>query len=138
MIKIKHYILIYSICCIFSSCFGLFDGGFQTIKGEYEVGWVDIKGSRAIYKQERLIAPYVFAVGHNSKFIISKQHPFSDTTNNSIDTQTTNYFIIDMTKNPSPGQEGIYGPLNKEEFDDFRRKANISNMEFDINYDETP
>ena len=118
------------------SCF--FDSRFETIKGEYEVGWIDVKESRAIYKQERLIAPYIFALGHNSRYIIAKQHPSTGHPSNSIDIHTTNYFVVDMSKNPYPGQEGIYGPMTKSEFDTFCQKENISNINFDMIYDETP
>ncbi|GEO09510.1 DUF3997 domain-containing protein [Segetibacter aerophilus] len=135
MFKPEHYVLI--LCCLLlTSCF--FDSRFETIKGEYQIGWIDVSESRAIYNQERLITPYVFAVGHNSRFIIAKQHPSTDFPKNSIDKSITNYFAIDMSKNPYPGQDGIYGPMPKAEFDNFCNRENINNIEFDMTYDGVP
>jgi len=124
------------------SCW-IFDNDFDTIYREYNIGWVDGKSNQVICKAltagghggETLIQEYVFAVGHNERFIIAKQHPFN---NGVLDTKTTNYFIIDMEQNPYAGQEGIYGPLSKPLFDSMRQQWKIADIKFDKVYPDNP
>ena len=76
---------------------------------------------------ETLIKPYVFSIGHNERFILAKQHPSE---NGVIETETINYYIINMTLKPYAGQEGIYGPLSKTQFDSLRREFKIEHIAF--------
>lgn len=126
-----------------SACLGMSGYNFKTIYKEYNIGWIDEKSNQRICKAlnagelggETLIKPYVFAVGHNKRFIIAKQHPFD---NGDLDNGTTNYFIIDMSLDPYAGQEGIYGPLSKTSFDSMRKQLKIVNIEFDNVSQENP
>jgi hypothetical protein len=51
----------------------LFDSGSDTVVDDYTVIWIDVVESRDLSKQEQLVPAYVFAVGHDSKFIFAKQ-----------------------------------------------------------------
>lgn len=134
--ELKRVLLIIPVLLL-SSCFGLFDSGQDVIVGEYEIGWIDIHETRAIYKQEEVIPAYVFAVGHNSKYIIAKQHPLKSLENERVDYATTNYFIIDIEKhNNSFNNRGILGPLGEDSFNNLRREFRIEDLEFDMLYPE--
>ncbi|NRD24251.1 DUF3997 domain-containing protein [Winogradskyella litoriviva] len=110
------------------------------IIGNYYVGWNDLVANRAIVEKTEkdspyssgIISDYVFAVGHNSDFIIAKQHPYLN------DLTVTKYFIIDIKKRESGMNNSVIGPLEKEEFDKKRIELNISELKFDQNYPENP
>ncbi|EDP70779.1 hypothetical protein FBALC1_08468 [Flavobacteriales bacterium ALC-1] len=109
------------------------------ITGNYYVGWNDMVSNRAIvYKYdsnsyEGILSSYVYAVGHNTDFIIAKQkYPFSD------DLSDTKYFIIDLNKRLGRDKDAIYGPMNKMEFDKKSKQLNISELKFDQVYNENP
>lgn len=110
------------------------------IIGNYYVGWNDLVANRAIVEKPEkdspyssgVISDYVFAVGHNSDFIIAKQHPYLN------DLTVTKYFIIDLKKRKSGNNNSVIGPLKKEEFDKKRIELNISELKFDQNYPENP
>ncbi len=110
------------------------------IIGNYYVGWNDMVSNRAIvYKHDSnsydgIISSYVYAVGHNSDFIIAKQkHPYSDDLN-----FTKYYYIVDMNKRLGRDKDAIYGPMDKIEFDKKSKQLNISELEFDQIYKENP
>lgn len=113
---------------------------FDLIIGNYYVGWNDLVANRAIVEKTEkespysngVISDYVFAVGHNSDFIIAKQHPYLN------DLTVTKYFIIDLKKRKLGNNNSIIGPLEKEEFDKEIIKLNISELKFDQNYHENP
>ena len=109
------------------------------IIGNYYVGWNDMVSNRAIvYKYDSnsykgIVSNYVYAVGHNSDFIIAKQkYPYSD------DISDTKYFIVDLNKRLGRDKDAIYGPMDKIEFDKKSKKLNISELEFDQIYNENP
>src|SRR4030095_11818759 len=97
---------------IFTSCFGLFDSGTYKVVDDYEVTWIDLVEQRALYKHEELAPAYVFAVGHNEKYIFAKQHPLVTNSTQKIDTSITNYYIIERTKNEFQDKPK-YGPMTK-------------------------
>ena len=111
----------------------LFDSGTDKICDDYEVGWIDLHESRSINKGEELVPAYVFAVGHNSKFIYAKQHPLLPNTNEKIDKKITNFYIIERTDN-SFQDKPKYGPLTKSNFDSLCKKLNIVDIDFDQTY----
>lgn len=122
-----------------------FDSDSDTITGNYEVMWVDVREQRAICERDGtyssawgvLVDEYVFAAGHDNNFIIAKQHPLLDHKPGEefkIDTTVTNYFIIDMRK----VNNKVLGPLTREEFMEKRKELNIEKIEFDMNYPEVP
>ena len=116
MLKTKNLILILGILNL-NSCF-IFDSDSDIIIGKYEVLWIDSPNTRAVCEKYSstgstvLIPEYVFAVGHNSEFIIAKQHPTNGFENgNEIDKSKTNYYIVDI-RNKSK----VFGPLSKSDF----------------------
>lgn len=146
MCKFKTHITLVFIAIFFNSCFGLFDSSADTIIGRYNVCWIDIPSSRSIsiankdggYGGAVIIPEYVYAVGHNKKFIIAKQHPVMDEAVGKVDVKKTNYFIIDLHEENYYKQRGIYGPLNEGEFDSLIKKLNVGEIIFNMNYPEQP
>ncbi len=76
---------------------------------------------------------YVFAVGHNKRFIYAKQHPLLPNSPDKIDKTVTNFYIIERTKNEFQDKPK-YGPFTKETFDSLCLKLDIKNPEFDMTY----
>lgn len=118
-----------------NSCF-IFDSKADKIIGDYEVIWIDTPKSRAVCKRFSstgstvLIHEYIFAVGHNSDFIIAKQHPSDGFENGyNIDTTKTNYYILDI-KNDGK----VFGPYNQVDFKKETRRLNIDDLSFDQTY----
>lgn len=136
MLKTRNLILTLGTL-ILNSCF-MFDSNSEKIIGNYEVLWIDTPNSRAVCERYSstgstvLIPEYVFAIGHNSEFIIAKQHPTNGFENNhKIDKSKTNYYIVDI-RNASK----VLGPLNKSTFHKKVLELNISGIEFDQIYPE--
>ena len=134
------------ICVLLNSCFGLFDSSADTIEGRYNVGWIDVVSSRSIsmadtdggYGGIEIVPQYVYAVGHNEKFIVAKQHPVRDTKGEKIDINETNYFIIDIRKENYYWQKGVYGPMTKKSFDSLSNSLKVGKIKFEMNYPENP
>ena len=136
ILKTKNLIFIIGILTL-NSCF-IFDSGSDKIIGKYEVLWIDTPNTRAVCERYSstgstvLIPEYVFAVGHNSEFIIAKQHPINGFENGyEIDKSKTNYFIVDIRN-----EAKVVGPLNKSDFSKKVSELNISRIEFDQTYPE--
>lgn len=134
--KNKLFILFFGILTL-NSCY-LFDSDSDKIIGKYEVLWIDTPNTRALCERYSstgssvLISEYVFAVGHNSEFIIAKQHPTSGFKNGyEINTTVTNYFIVDIR-----GESKVFGPMNKLDFYETLSELNIEDIEFDQTYPE--
>ena len=90
------------------------------------------------YGGVQIVSAYVYAVGHNKKFIIAKQHPVVNESQEQVDTKKTNYFIIDMTKENYYRQEGVLGPLTENQFDSLCKKLNVGQIEFNMSYPAKP
>jgi hypothetical protein len=116
-----------------SSC--LFDSSSETITDDYETKWIDIPQTRDISMDETIVPAYVSAIGHDSRFIIAKQHPIREGSIVSVQTSTTNYYIIEITKS-SFQDKPVYGPLKQSEFDSLRNKLKIAAIKFDMHYPE--
>jgi hypothetical protein len=115
----------------------LFDGNNDTIVKDYSTGWVDIPQTRRIYKSEEIVPSCVTAVGHNSKYIIAQQKPIKEGNIVTVDTNTINYYVIEVT-NSDFQDKPVYGPLDKMSFDSLRTKLKISDIKFDMHYPEYP
>ena len=122
---------------ILSSCH-LFDNGSDQIIGKYEIMWIDTHNTRSIGERTgptgswTLVPQYVFAVGHNSDFIIAKQHPTSGFESGyEIDQTITNYFIIDIRS-----ETKVLGPMDRLEFDKKVAALNLGGITFDQTYPE--
>lgn len=108
------------------------------IVDNYFVGWNDLISNRAILEKKEdfcckiIVSSYVFAVGHNSDFIIVKQHP------NLNDLSIIKFFIIDIESRNSNDLNSIFGPMDKNEFDKKSNELNISHLQFNQIYPENP
>lgn len=137
-------ILLCVVIIAMSGCFGLFDSSGDIIVGKYNVGWIDVISSRAICLADKYgeygggvkVPAYVYAVGHNDRFIVAKQHPLIDPQKEVVDTRITNYFIIDMSKDDIYRGKGVSGPLTKVQFDSLCKKYDMQGIEFDKTYPE--
>lgn len=139
----RHYITFLTglliLLSMLASCAWYDKSEHTKIIGNYEIGWNDLVRNRCITKPiqkcdgcfDVIIENYVYAVGHNADFIISKQHPGTDTV-------STNYFIIDIKANEKESKAGIYGPLNLNEFYSLSEELKLSGLSFDLNYPENP
>lgn len=136
--------LLFSLILGLSSCFGLFDSGSDEIIGKYKVVWIDLKENQIICEESQsnsssciqIIPEYVFAVGHNSNFIIAKQHPTSGFENGyKIDTSITNYYLINIKI--TDNRRKVMGPLSEDEFSQTRKMLGIDFIEFDMIYPES-
>lgn len=128
------------VCCFFSlsvlllsGC--LFDSDSDKIIGDYETIWIDVPQTRGISKGETIVPGYVTEIGHNSNFIIAEQHPIKEGNITVVHSDTTNYYIIEVSSN-SFQDKPVYGPLKRQAFDSLRRKLNIENVKFDMSYPE--
>ena len=130
--KLKLLITIFSSIFL-SSC--LFDSDSDKIIGDYETVWIDIPQTRSISKGEEIIPAYVSEIGHNSNFIIAKQQPIKQGNIVTVNTDTTNYYIITVSNN-SFQDKPVYGPLTKKSFDSLRQELKIENIKFDMFYPE--
>jgi len=134
--KFKIYTILIFFMTLMTSC-GLFESTSDTIVGKFTVSFVDDITWRSVCLDNGiLVEPYVFAVGHNEKFIVAKQHPCART-EFKVNTSVTKYFIIDMSKVDFRGN-GIYPSLNKHQFDSLSTSLNIGTITFDMNYPEQP
>jgi len=139
----KHSLFFILPATLLTGCFSaLFNSDFDTIMGEYNVGWIADEKSRTICKGlndgdkggEELFDAYIFSVGYNAKYIVAKQHPYDSI----VDLKTTNYFVIDYSKHPYAKQDGIYGPMNWEAYQKLNTELSIGEIDFDMNYPEDP
>lgn len=119
----------------FTGCFGLFDNGSDKVVDDYRVTWIDLHENRSLDKQAELIPAYVFAVGHNARFIYAKQHPLKVGSTDKIDKAITNFYIIERTQN-SYQDKPVYGPLTESGFDSLCRILRLSSEDlvFDMTY----
>ena len=122
---------------IFISCWDN-RGENETIVNNYSIGWSDLISNRAILEKEKdfccniIVSDYVFAVGHNSNFIIAKQHPYIN------DLSITKFYIIDIEKRKTGTVNSVFGPMDENEFDKKKHELNISDLKFDQTYPENP
>jgi len=131
MRRTTKFIIFFLTILTIKSC-GLFDSGSDTVIDDYEVTWIDLHEQRALYKGEQIVPPYVFAAGHNEKYLFAKQHPLLNN-DDIIDLNITNYYIIERTSEIF--QDKItYGPINELEFRELCKKLEIKNPEFDLTY----
>ena len=133
MYKPLKVLILSSLTIAMSSCI-LFDNGSDNIVDGYEVSWIDLHQNRAVYsKNEQLVPPYVFAVGHNANYIFAKQYPLLEDSDEIIDKSTVNFFIIKRTKGKQQSKI-IFGPLTKNNFESMCKNLGINDPEFNLTY----
>lgn len=126
-------LILFLLICFLSSCY--FDSDSDVITGDYKTSWIDIPQTRTISKGRDLVPAYVSEIGYNSKYIIAKQHPIIEGTIVTVLTDTTNYYIIEITSSSTQDKQ-VYGPLNQTSFDSLRIKLNIEDIKFTMHYPE--
>ena len=142
-LKIIKKIFLYSILFFNISCFGLFDSGEDLIIGKFYTVWIDEYSNRTIgFKNSEtssvtVIPEYIFSVGHNSNYIIAKQHPKPERFSSTVNTKITNCYIIDV-KNSDEFVQKIYGPFDENKFNRKLKELKTSDLEFNQNYPEDP
>lgn len=135
----KPFFLLFLL--LLNSCAWIETHESRPLADGYDVGWIDFARTQSINRYDsvnadysgfytEVVEAYVYAVGHDSNFIIAKQHPDSDS--------TTAYFIIDIKKNRKAQTQGVYGPLTAMAFDSIRRTLNIERIGFDLKFEEYP
>lgn len=111
-IKFLYFTLLLSL---FSAC-SLFDGDTDQVVEDYEVSWVDLFETRSLQKGEQVVPPYVFAAGHDSRFVFAKRHEVVLVDRQAcVDESVVYYYILERTKK-SFQDNPIYGPLSEEDF----------------------
>lgn len=107
--------LYFALLLLFSAC-SVFDGDADQVVEDYEVSWVDLLETRSLQKGEQIVPPYVFAAGHDSRFVFAKRHELVLINGESyIDESVVYYYIVERTKK-SFQDKPIYGPLSEEDF----------------------
>jgi len=133
--QFRNYIIPFLLLSFQTSC-GLFESTSDVIVGHFNVSFVDDVTWRSIcYDNGTIVEPYVYAVGHNDKFIVAKQHP-CERNEFKVNTSVTKYFIIEISK--VDFKNGVYGPLEKNQFDSLSLSLNIGEIVFNMNYPEQP
>src|SRR3712207_6743707 len=126
-------IVIIFFTVLLSGC--IFDSDSSVIIGDYKTGWIDIPQTRDISKGRVLVPAYVSAIGHNKKYIIARQHPIKEGAIVKVHSDTTNYYIIEISA-CNHQDKPVYGPLDAVEFDRLRRKFGMEDIRFDMKYPE--
>ncbi|WP_264522123.1 DUF3997 domain-containing protein [Flavobacterium sp. N1994] len=135
MRKLRLLLVIF-ILTFFVGCAWLDESEVKKIEGSYVTYWGDLESNRGICKGtiggsifEIIVDSYVYSVGHSDKFIFAKTH-----FGNNPD---IHYYIIDTIKNVK-SKKGVYGPLNKIQFDSLTKQLKIAKIKFDMNFNEHP
>lgn len=129
----KKFIFIVLASILFTSCFGLYDYGSDIIVDDYEALWIDLYESRSLNKGETLVPAYVAAVGYDSKYIYSKQHPLLENSKEKINVKVTNYYIIERTKSGFQDKP-VFGPFNKIDFEKKCLELSIQKPKFHLTF----
>ena len=108
----------------------------KTIIGRFHLIAVDVKEDVSLsYELDDgnfigVVNQTVFAVGHNDKYIIVKQHP------QQLGKSITNYYVVPVfVKNQYWIEKEVVGPLTKEQFERKKKELNIENLEFTTVYE---
>jgi hypothetical protein len=114
--------------CFLPGC--LFDGGSDTIIHDYNIAWIDVPSSNALYKQQRIVPPCVYAVGYTERYIMVKQHPLI---NKSIKQDSTLYFVVEISNSVSQDKP-VFGPLDQRGYDSLSNILGVSHVPFKKEY----
>jgi len=101
------------------------------IVSDYEVAWTEKSSLRSLFKGERIVPPYVFAAGHNEKYIVLKQHPLNERKH--INKDTTHYYVVEITNGPTQDKP-VYGPFDQRGFDSIAVLLQLQQVEFEHEY----
>ena len=135
MTKLLKLLYCLSLPLLLLAC-SLFDSDADEVVDGYEVSWVNDPQQRSLHLGEQVIPPYVFAVGHNSKFIFAKRHDLNLINGQEeIDESAVYYYIIERTKR-SLQDKPVYGPLSEDAFITKCAELGIEQPKFDLSYDD--
>lgn len=135
----KKILLLIVITVSLNSCdFGA-QGTEVNIVANYYIGWQDLESNRCIYKKESagsnigqiIVDSYVFAIGHDSRYIIAKSSRGPALTlakYHIIDTR--GYYHTDMDNN------NYWEFSSEKDFYEKLQQLKISNIEFDNDYQQ--
>jgi hypothetical protein len=108
----------------------------KTVAGKFHLIAVDVKENLSLsYNLNNgdyigVVNQTVFAVGHNDKYIIVKQHP------QILGKNFTDYYIVPViVKNQYWIEKEVIGPLRRDQFEQKKKELNIENLEFTIVYE---
>jgi hypothetical protein len=129
VITTRIYLFATALILMFSAC--LTNGNADRISNDYCIAWKYIQRSRALYKKDRIVPPYVYAAGLTGRYIVVKQHPLHN--DGSFNTDSTCYYIIEITKSKYQDKP-VYGPLNESKYDSLSNVLGITDVPFDWEY----
>jgi len=131
-----------TVLAIMTSC-ALFDSGGETIKGRYNVVWIDTKANRSInyaaedgdYGGSEKVGAFIKRLGHNDRYIIAERIYFDVFERmDKPDYDSTAYYIIDMDIDAPYDNKDVMGPLNRIDFEKMKTKLGIEGLEFTKEY----
>jgi hypothetical protein len=121
---VNPWILIIAAVSFVTGCDALSPDTYWS-SGDYELIAIDTMGQMMLAVDLHnggsigIVSPTVFALGADDHYIVVKQHPAKDGFGH-FDRGVTHYFIV--TRLPGTAaekEEGVRGPLSKDEFDRF-------------------
>ena len=131
-----------AILTIMTSC-ALFDSGGETIKGRYNVVWIDTKANRSIcyaaedgdYGGIGKVDAFIKRLGHNERYIIAERIYFDVFKRmNKPDYDSSAYYIIDMEIDAPYDNTDVMGPFDRIDFKKMKTKLGIEELEFTKEY----
>ena len=141
IVSLKNIALLAFMSLTSTGC--IFDSGSKKVAGRFILVWIDMPENQGLGEQSELnssssasiIPPYVFAVGHNNRYIIVKQHPTNGFEGGfKMDTSFTNYYVVDMEVKDTMGVRRTTGPLDLKEFSHLRKRLGIEDILFDMTF----
>jgi hypothetical protein len=140
MIRAKNTFWILLVFISVISC-SLFDSGGETIKGHYNIGWVDTRSSRSInYASEdggqggvEKIGAFIKRIGHNDRYIIAERI-YYDSFVRRNNVNSGGFYIIDMDKASPFSNNDVFGPFTKSDFEKKKAELGIQTLGFTEEY----
>lgn len=121
--------LAFAFLIMLNSC--LFEGEFQSIIDDFEVGYVDMKRYRNLYYRSQgiLNSESIIALGNNDRYIF-----FETVSTHEANNTLAKYYILDINKYKEiPTQmasPALFGPLTKDEFTEMKDSLGIASLNF--------
>jgi hypothetical protein len=138
-LTLKKTLVIFGILLLSRIVYVSIFGPPWKVVGRYNLATIDVDEEMSLtYGDQIVVPPTVFAVGHNDKYIIVKQHPYNDIFYNQLhklpDTgkeeenrNITNFYIVKIndqyTNRPD---SGVFGPLTFDEYTIKKKELHIS------------
>lgn len=138
----RKLFLYIATCIVFQNSCNVFDSGGETIRGKYNIFWIDQNFNRKIcYAGNNWetgghikIEPFVSEIKYNYRYIIVKR-VFYEFEKDEPNYDSIAYFIIDMKKETSLNNEDVSGPFTKSELEIKKQKIKFDGMIYTKKYD---